>query len=741
MAECPADAQAVFSEAIGNVRPLASCDQVQFERCGPQHWTALRRATLRAIREGCCCDPADVDVFWTFLARIAALRTQMRNMQILELAARAAESGSWAARFWQAPDARLAIWNLPLSAKPRSITDADSIVVSLLSRCPNFDLAKMWLQDAPDAVKLRLQRHNPEFLEKLMSTSLAAFEGRAAVEEAMVHDAAIRETRPPLTTPENVQVDALPSSASPGRTPQVHSPQFPAHQTPPPSPGTACDEEEGDNSDNELSGSSLMEIPGPLSVGVVIKVIEDMSYVYDDVPSLNYILSAGLEGIVLRIDQGDALVNWQRLGRQWLLKVDFDKVTVCSSKPIPESEADNILASPEEVTQKYASIERKPSSASLEDIFASPEKVTQKHASIERKSSFAAPEVKLLHAENALQSQQHAPHAPRAPDTRLASLATEGDLLDAETALHIARESLDIAENAVKSARLKVQAHEQQAEAQRQSLAMQGSGLVADLEEPGQNQSRTFQMGAEQIPKLRRLQSRTFQMGEEQIPKLKRLTRKTRDPTSTAAHSPCEDEHFFHEVFQSSAEQQGQAPSLTAAPLTETATTSASTASHDPIAVRAEEEEHNPELTEVAGSAMSASAAADGPVAARARLSPASAGHTRRPSQQGHRVAVIGDGWDNDEGGYEAMITEADNKTFTVISLSGDAPWTETHVLRDRTIFLRTWPGIPDSESTKGAGGAARSGRAGQARGRKRCRSLPPVAGGGPSKQCRVAGA
>merc|ERR1719336_3663517 len=39
-------------------------------------------------------------------------------------------------------------------------------------------------------------------------------------------------------------------------------------------------------------------------------------------------------------------------------------------------------------------------------------------------------------------------------------------------------------------------------------------------------------------------------------------------------------------------------------------------------------------------------------------------GHTLRPEEMGRHVVVIGDGWGSGEGGYEAVVTEADNQTF-----------------------------------------------------------------------------
>lgn len=63
-------------------------------------------------------------------------------------------------------------------------------------------------------------------------------------------------------------------------------------------------------------------------------------------------------------------------------------------------------------------------------------------------------------------------------------------------------------------------------------------------------------------------------------------------------------------------------------------------------------------------------------------------GHTLQPPQQGLRVAVVGDGWGGRNGGYEAVVTEADRFTFTVVATSGNNAWTESHVLKEHCIFL-----------------------------------------------------
>lgn len=49
-------------------------------------------------------------------------------------------------------------------------------------------------------------------------------------------------------------------------------------------------------------------------------------------------------------------------------------------------------------------------------------------------------------------------------------------------------------------------------------------------------------------------------------------------------------------------------------------------------------------------------------------------------------MAVVGDGWGGGRGGYEAIVTESDELTFTVVRIGGEEAWTETHVLREFCI-------------------------------------------------------
>jgi len=61
---------------------------------------------------------------------------------------------------------------------------------------------------------------------------------------------------------------------------------------------------------------------------------------------------------------------------------------------------------------------------------------------------------------------------------------------------------------------------------------------------------------------------------------------------------------------------------------------------------------------------------------------------TSRPKEMGSRVAVIGDGWGNGNGGYQAVVTEADDLTFTVVMVDSAGRWEETHVLKTCCILL-----------------------------------------------------
>jgi len=148
----------------------------------------------------------------------------------------------------------------------------------------------------------------------------------------------------------------------------------------------------------------------------------------------------------------------------------------------------------------------------------------------------------------------------------------------------------------------------------------------------------------------------------------RRLTRKT--PDSKEATMPrgltrSQEESLFTDVFA----QADQAPT----PARRSSPSASADAGASAIAIAS------------AGASASASASAS---TSAPELSPSAAGHTLRPAQQGMRVAVIGDGWGSGSGGYEAIITEADSHTYTLVSLFGPMAWKETHVLKQYTIPL-----------------------------------------------------
>lgn len=65
-------------------------------------------------------------------------------------------------------------------------------------------------------------------------------------------------------------------------------------------------------------------------------------------------------------------------------------------------------------------------------------------------------------------------------------------------------------------------------------------------------------------------------------------------------------------------------------------------------------------------------------------MTPGSVGHTLQPDRQGQRISVIGDGWGGGKGGYEAVVIEADDYTYTVV----DDAWQETHVLKEHCVSI-----------------------------------------------------
>merc|ERR1719296_171125 len=69
-------------------------------------------------------------------------------------------------------------------------------------------------------------------------------------------------------------------------------------------------------------------------------------------------------------------------------------------------------------------------------------------------------------------------------------------------------------------------------------------------------------------------------------------------------------------------------------------------------------------------------------------------GHDLGPLEMGRTVKVRGDGWGAGTGEYEAIVTEADVLTFTVIRQQGVKNWEETHVLKEHCELVAEQPGI-----------------------------------------------
>lgn len=58
----------------------------------------------------------------------------------------------------------------------------------------------------------------------------------------------------------------------------------------------------------------------------------------------------------------------------------------------------------------------------------------------------------------------------------------------------------------------------------------------------------------------------------------------------------------------------------------------------------------------------------------------------------GSSVAVFGDGWGSGTGGYEAIVTEAGDKTLSLVRVTGEDCWREATVLRDYCVRLSCSP-------------------------------------------------
>lgn len=104
----------------------------------------------------------------------------------------------------------------------------------------------------------------------------------------------------------------------------------------------------------------------------------------------------------------------------------------------------------------------------------------------------------------------------------------------------------------------------------------------------------------------------------------------------------------------------------------------------------------NPQILERCNDGASADSSRKS-VAAAEECTLEAAGHTLRPSVLGRRVVVVGDGWGaGGPGGYEAVVTEADHKTYTVIAVSGAKAWMETHVLQEHCVLVSSTEHVKD---------------------------------------------
>jgi len=128
--------------------------------CDDGLWGAFRPQALRLIRTDAGIQ-TDIDTCWEFLTRLATSRATLRSQQILEVASAASSVERWAARFWQFPavyggGGRLPVWRLPMATKPHSMEIAEHTAYALLQRCHCPEAAKAWLNDAPSVFRCRL---------------------------------------------------------------------------------------------------------------------------------------------------------------------------------------------------------------------------------------------------------------------------------------------------------------------------------------------------------------------------------------------------------------------------------------------------------------------------------------------------------------------------------------------------------------------------------------------------------
>lgn len=666
--------QQSFNDAVDTARILlaiAEGDSARFERASREQWGGFRRSVLWAIRGddasgavGARTSVDDIDVFWAFLARLAAANNSMRSQQILEVAASAASVHHWAQRFLLASGERLAVWTLPLASRPRSVEAAESTAASLVMHSCSLHEAEAWLGTSPeqffDSVWQKCKENDADgkFLLHEVERAppvapppqeLAKQEPRARQIETETDTTRITTATP--TTSEDVRPACVKQCDTACSTPSVPL-LSKAREHLEPLVSDACSLQARQNFQPLVSDSCSLQDT------------QD----YSEMPSLG----ASLQKQELPKADSEDAKPFSGGG-----KLDLQLAEIISSA------SDCRLSDVEPAMGKGECNEKtisRSDSAQDETCGDSAERIRVPFSSLF--SSDITARLKRGHARMAASSQYIASFGetvidepmrkrPTAPEACTLPLPRWLSTADARFSDVQAQEL-----GSQRSARCQVDHHTMTRPSISQSRVV-GRRLSRKTKapQPGMNDDEctvVFATVGRSVGEA--INERQFATSSRS-PRGNNLNRSADACAGLMDLSESQDGALFTHCFL---------------PGTASDTTCKGTTEAGVGDLPTDRGNARPKSQPSGGCAARVTRAERDDVQRLARPF-ATNGHTLRPLQQGQRVAVVGDGWGGDAGpygGYEAMVTEADYLTYTIISLGGPMAWKETHVLKSCCVIL-----------------------------------------------------
>mmetsp|Transcript_13271 Transcript_13271/g.25560 ORF Transcript_13271/g.25560 Transcript_13271/m.25560 type:complete len:773 (-) Transcript_13271:128-2446(-) len=687
-----------FTQAIATARAVLSETRGV---CDDGLWGAFRAEVLRSIRTDTGTQQ-DIDTCWEFLTHSAASRTTLRSQQILEVASSAASVERWARRFWQFPvvdgGGRLHVWRLPIVTKPHSMEIAEHTAHALLQRCQCPEAAKAWLRDAPSMFRCRLHDLSSELAPELK----ALLEKAPGSASNNVQD---------FTAPAN-QLAAAGANALNANLPAPCSDKSPllrekgAGSPPRPSRAAGCSQRCSD----ELMEPDAMRDDAESDDG------EDATQCYDhsmlaeetnealcsSLPSVNPGVSGptasetAAAAIGIAAEATEANPSTPKAGKTEAAAVEdagvvaarpaADATYAVQANGVPEMPAGRAVVMAPAILEALAAHATLTALACSEGLVA-PVMHTAP-AALATCATHAAPAALVALVTPVMFA---IPAVATAPST------AAGHGTRACSPLHVRAETETPASPAITPP----------------SQMPEASALPLPRWMAACSKTGTCIQTNPSVPAVG---CRT----------LRRLSGKQPDPRNSATGffpskllnvQALGMSHFCDEQGCSTPQGQHNSKRRRSMPKTSPPILTAPgvapgkpnnmdiqdlgdiTASQEHSLFLAAFDSDTPKRSGAAvglGEQLGGQTSQTSRQKAHRRIHQAckdaslSMGHTLSPLQQGQRIAVIGDGWGQGLGksGYEAIVTEADDFTYTVVSLGGDCPWTETHVLKQYCVLL-----------------------------------------------------